>query len=86
MTTFFVMAIATMLIAFIPTYAGIGIWAPICLIICRMLQGFSTGGELGGSLAFMIEWAPAKRRGLYASFQQVSTIGGLLLGSALRRS
>jgi MHS family proline/betaine transporter-like MFS transporter len=83
MTTFFVMAIATALIAFIPTYAAIGIWAPICLIICRMLQGFSTGGELGGSLAFMIEWAPDKRRGLYASFQQVSTIAGLLLGSGV---
>lgn len=83
MTTFVVMAIATLLIAFIPTYASIGIWAPICLAICRMLQGFSTGGELGGSLAFIIEWAPDRRRGLYASFQQVSTIGGLLLGSGV---
>lgn len=83
MTTFFVMAIATLLIAFIPTYASIGIWAPICLALCRMLQGFSTGGELGGSLAFIIEWAPDRRRGLYASFQQVSTIGGLLLGSGV---
>lgn len=81
MTTIFVMAIGTVLIAFIPSYATIGVWAPACLVACRLLQGFSTGGELGGSLAFMIEWAPEKRRGFYASFQQASTNGGLLLGS-----
>lgn len=83
MTTFFVMGIGTLLIAFIPSHAAIGIWAPILLVICRMLQGFSTGGELGGSLAFMIEWAPEHQRGLYASFQQASINCGLLLGSGV---
>jgi len=51
--TILLMAIGTVLIGFIPTYGRIGILAPILLLVCRMLQGFSTGGEWGGSTAFM---------------------------------
>lgn len=78
--TFLVMAAGTAPIAFIPNHASIGIWAPVLLLLCRLLQGFSTGGELGGSLAFLAEWAPARRRGLYVSLQQASTHAGAVLG------
>lgn len=83
MTTIYLMAAGTVAIAFIPSFETIGIWAPVLLVIARLLQGLSTGGELGGSIAFMIEWAPSNRRGFYTSFQQSSTIAGLLLGSGL---
>lgn len=75
------MALGTILIALIPSYASIGILAPILLVLARLLQGFSVGGELGNAIAFLVEWAPKGRRGLYGSFQQCSTIGGMLLGS-----
>jgi MHS family proline/betaine transporter-like MFS transporter len=75
------MAIGTILMALIPSYASIGILAPILLVIARLLQGFSVGGELGNAIAFLVEWAPKGKRGLYGSFQQCSTIGGTLLGS-----
>lgn len=83
MTTIYVMAVGTVGIAFIPSYATIGVWAPALLVLARLFQGFSTGGELGGSLAFIVEWAPKNRRGFYGSFQQASTIAGLLLGSGV---
>lgn len=83
MTTIYLMAAGTVAIALIPSFHTIGIWAPVLLVTARLLQGLSTGGELGGSIAFMIEWAPANRRGFYTSFQQSSTIAGLLLGSGL---
>ncbi|SAK77026.1 membrane protein [Caballeronia glebae] len=75
------MAAATLFMALLPTYASIGIWAPILLIAARMLQGISVGGELGNAVAFLVEWAPPNKRGLYGSFQQCSTLGGMLLGS-----
>jgi MHS family proline/betaine transporter-like MFS transporter len=75
------MAIATLIMAFIPSYASIGIWAPILLVVARMLQGLSVGGELGNAIAFLVEWAPPNRRGFFGSLQQCSTLGGTLLGS-----
>lgn len=75
------MALGTVLMALIPSYASIGILAPILLVLARLLQGFSVGGELGNAIAFLVEWAPEGKRGLYGSFQQCSTIGGSLLGS-----
>jgi MHS family proline/betaine transporter-like MFS transporter len=75
------MAVATLFMALLPTYASIGIMAPILLIAARMLQGVSVGGELGNAVAFLVEWAPPNKRGLYGSFQQCSTLGGMLLGS-----
>jgi len=80
--TIFLMAAGTVLIGILPTYASIGIWAPALLLFARLMQGFSTGGEWGGSTAFIIEWAPPDRRGLFGSFQQMSVVAGLLLGSA----
>lgn len=51
------------------------------LVLCRFIQGFSAGGEWGSSTAFIVEWAPAGRRGFFGSLQQASVCGGLLLGS-----
>ncbi len=84
--TLLVMAAGTVPIAFIPNHASIGMWAPVLLVLCRLLQGLSTGGELGGALAFLAEWAPEGRRGLYVSLQQASTHGGTLLGSGVAAS
>jgi metabolite-proton symporter len=72
------MACATGITGLIPSYAAIGLWAPILLVLCRMLQGFSTGGEWGGAAAFLVEHAPAGRRGLIGSFQQAATAIGAM--------
>jgi MFS transporter, MHS family, proline/betaine transporter len=67
------MATATGLTGLVPSYASIGIFAPILLVMFRLLQGFSTGGEWGGAATFIIEYAPPGRRGFFGSLQQVST-------------
>jgi MFS transporter, MHS family, proline/betaine transporter len=77
------MATATGLTGLVPSYAAIGIFAPILLVICRLLQGFSTGGEWGGAASFMVEYAPPGRRGFYGSLQQVSTGFGQLLSISM---
>jgi MFS transporter, MHS family, proline/betaine transporter len=80
--TIFMMAFGTVGIGLLPTYETAGIWAPILLVTLRIVQGLAAGGEWGTSTAFIIEWAPSARRGFFGSFQQVSTAGGSLLGSA----
>lgn len=75
------MAGATGAVGLIPTYAAIGVWAPLLLVLCRLLQGFSTGGEWGGAAAFLVEYAPPGKRGLTGSWQQFSTQIGSLTGS-----
>jgi MHS family proline/betaine transporter-like MFS transporter len=82
MLTIFLMALGTVMIGILPTYASIGFAAPALLLLARLMQGFSTGGEWGGSTAFIVEWAPREKRGLYGSFQQMSVVAGLLLGSS----
>ncbi|MBS0527268.1 MAG: MFS transporter [Proteobacteria bacterium] len=82
MLTIFLMAAGTVLIGILPTYATIGVAAPALLLLARLMQGFSTGGEWGGSTAFIVEWAPRDKRGLYGSYQQMSVVAGLLLGSS----
>lgn len=66
------MGLGTLVIAVAPPIAVLGVGAPILLLVGRLLQGFSAGGEIGGAAAFMIEHAPADRRGLYASWLQAS--------------
>ncbi|MCC8938470.1 MFS transporter [Bradyrhizobium sp. Arg68] len=83
MLTIFLMAFGTVGLGLLPSYEAIGVWAPILLVGLRIVQGLAAGGEWGTSTAFMVEWAPQHRRGLYGSFQQVSTAGGSLLGSAV---
>lgn len=77
------MGAATTLIGVLPTYESIGITAPILLVVLRMVQGFSVAGEWAGSAAFLVEYAPARRRGFFGSFNQVSTAGGFLLASCV---
>ena len=77
------MAVGTVIIGLLPTYAAIGVWAPILLLLARLLQGFSTGGEWGGATAFMAEWSVEGKRGFYTSLQQMSVAGGSLLGVGL---
>lgn len=83
MLTIFLMAFGTVAIGLIPTYDSIGLWAPALLVVARLVQGFATGGEWGSSTAFIVEWAPNNKRGLYGSFQQSSLAAGLLLGSGI---
>jgi MHS family dicarboxylic acid transporter PcaT-like MFS transporter len=71
----------SLLIACMPTYASIGAWAPALLLLARLLQGLSVGGEYGASATYMSEVALRGHRGFYASFQYVTLIGGQLLAS-----
>ena len=77
------MSVATFCIALIPGYGTIGIMAPVLLLLVRVVQGFSASGEYAGASAFLVEYAPAHRRGLYAAVVPASTAAGLLLGSLL---
>jgi MHS family proline/betaine transporter-like MFS transporter len=77
----FVMAVSTFVIGLLPTYAQIGVAAPLLLVVVRLFQGLSTGGEFGGSSAYIVEYAPQHRRGFFGSFQLVGVAGGFLLGS-----
>lgn len=69
--TMLIMGAGTFLIGCLPTYASIGVWAPILLIALRLLQGIGIGGEWGGAVLMVIEHAPAGRRGFYGSLVQV---------------
>jgi MFS family permease len=81
--TILLMAIGTVLIGVLPGFETIGYLAPLLLVVARLLQGFSAGGEWGSSTAFIVEWAPPAERGYYGSFQQTSVVTGLLLGSGV---
>jgi MHS family proline/betaine transporter-like MFS transporter len=81
--TILLMASATFCVGLLPTYATIGVWAPILLIALRVVQGFSTGGEYGGAATFMAEYAPDRKRGFYGSFLEFGTIAGFTGGALL---
>ncbi|WAC42462.1 MFS transporter [Pedobacter sp. SL55] len=77
-TSVLLMSFGSLLIALTPNYATIGIFAPILLLVARLLQGLSVGGEYGVSATYLSEMATADRRGFYSSFQYVTLIGGQL--------
>lgn len=78
-----IMSGSTFMIAFLPSYEMVGIWAPVLLLLVRLVQGFSASGEYAGASAFIAEYAPPKKRGLYTSLVPASTAVGLLFGSLL---
>jgi len=81
MTTMLIMGLGTFLIGLLPTYAQIGIWAPICLVILRIVQGIGLGGEWGGASVMVLEHAPASKRGFYGSLVQVGFPLGIVLST-----
>jgi MHS family proline/betaine transporter-like MFS transporter len=81
--TIVLMAVGTAGIGLIPDYAAIGVMAPVLLVLCRILQGLSAGGEWGNSTAFIVEWSPDGKRGFLGSFSQASVVGGVLMASAI---
>lgn len=82
MVTLIMMGAATTLIGLLPTYAAAGIAAPVMLIILRIIQGVSAGGEWGSAVLLSVEHAPRNKRGLYGAGPQVGAPAGLLLSSA----
>ena len=81
--TIMIMGISTVLVAVVPTYAQIGIWAPICLLVLRIVQGIGLGGEWGGAVLMTFEYAPPNKRGFYASIPQIGLSLGLCLASGI---
>jgi MFS family permease len=77
--TIVIMGTATAAVGFLPTYASVGLVAPIALIVLRMLQGLAVGGEYGGAAIYVAEHAPQGKRGLYTSWIQTTSTLGLIL-------
>lgn len=78
------MSLGSLLIALTPTYKTIGLVAPVLLLVARLLQGLSVGGEYGVSATYLSEMASKNRRGFYSSFQYVTLIGGQLIALAIQ--
>ncbi|NMM91188.1 MFS transporter [Rhodococcus sp. SRB_17] len=77
------MAVAIALITVAPTYAAVGLLAPLFIVLARLLQGFAAGGEFGTSTALLIELAPTGQRGFYGSWQMTGQMMALLIGAAI---
>lgn len=83
MVSLMLMGVATVLIGLLPTYAQIGIWAPLLLIVLRLVQGFAVGGEWGGAVLMAAEHGDAARRGFWASWPQAGVAAGSLLSAGV---
>jgi len=83
MLSLVLMGVATVLIGLLPTYGQIGIWAPIALIVLRLVQGFAVGGEWGGAVLMAAEHGDAARRGFWASWPQAGVAAGNLLAAGV---
>jgi MHS family proline/betaine transporter-like MFS transporter len=81
--TLMLMAASTFAIGLLPGYAQIGLWAAALLVLLKVVQGFSTGGEYAGATTFVSEYAPDKRRGFFASFLDLGSYLGFAIGAAL---
>ena len=77
------MGFATTAMAVLPAYDAIGVGAPMLLLLIRVLQGFSVGGEYTGSVAYLVETAPSQRRGMAGSVANIGATAGMLLASAV---
>ncbi|HST35168.1 MAG TPA: MFS transporter [Allosphingosinicella sp.] len=83
MLSLVLMGVATVLIGLLPTYEAIGIWAPVALIVLRLVQGFAVGGEWGGAVLMAAEHGDAARRGFWASWPQAGVAAGFLLSAGM---
>ncbi len=81
--TIIIMAASTFCIGLIPGYATIGLWAPVLLLLCKLAQGFSVGGEYTGAAIFVAEYSPDRRRGFLGSWLDFGSIAGFVLGAGL---
>jgi MHS family shikimate/dehydroshikimate transporter-like MFS transporter len=81
--TLIIMGVATFGIGLLPTYAQIGPWAAVALVVLRLAQGFGVGGEWGGAVLMAVEHAPPGQRGFYGSWPQIGVPAGLLLSTAV---
>lgn len=79
LVTILIMGLSTFLVGVLPSYASIGVFAPIALISLRLLQGLALGGEYGGAATYVAEYADPKKRGLATSWIQTTATGGLFL-------
>lgn len=79
--TLSLMGLATFLMGVLPTYGQIGLWAPVLLILLRLIQGLGLGGEWGGALLLAVEYAPKEKRGLFGSVPQMGVTIGMLMGT-----
>src|SRR6478736_97551 len=79
----FLMGISTMGVGLLPTYAQVGWWAPLLLVVLRLIQGFAVAGEISGASSMILEHAPFGRRGLYASFTLQGVQAGQILAAAV---
>ncbi|NYG07106.1 MHS family proline/betaine transporter-like MFS transporter [Phycicoccus badiiscoriae] len=81
--TLIIMAAATLVVGLLPGYSQLGIWAAALLVVTKLVQGFSTGGEYAGATTFVSEHAPDKRRGFFASFLDMGSYLGFAIGAGL---
>ena len=81
--TLLIMGVGTTIIGLLPTYDSIGVWAPILLVLMRVVQGIGVGGEYGGAVLMAVEYAPKGRRGFYGSWPQTGVPAGLLMASGV---
>ncbi|WP_300004556.1 glycine betaine/L-proline transporter ProP [uncultured Cedecea sp.] len=81
--TIIIMSLSTFAIGLIPSYASIGIWAPILLLLAKMIQGFSVGGEYTGASIFVAEYSPDRKRGFMGSWLDFGSIAGFVCGAGV---
>ena len=79
----FLMGFATMAVGLLPTYHQIGIWAPIMLVVLRLVQGFAVAGEISGASSMILEHAPQGRRGYFGSYTLQGVQAGQVLAAAI---
>ncbi len=81
--TLIMMGLATSCIGLLPTYNAIGVWAPVLLVLLRVVQGFGVGGQWGGAVLMTVEHAPSGQRGFYGSWPQIGVPAGLLTSTII---
>jgi len=81
--TLIMMGLATACIGVLPTYDSIGVWAPVVLVLLRVVQGFGVGGQWGGAVLMTVEHAPPGQRGFYGSWPQIGVPAGLLTSTII---